>query len=133
MTSIQSNTEYDYNTTTLQMGFRRKSNNLFESVSQRSNASKPYVYIKTKNAYLPLLFKLHSIYSKFGNLISRIALNTYLRRSKSRLGHDLPSWVIFYVRRIGLYLFKYRINGIISIHILKGLTSVFQLIQILHN
>ena len=26
MTSIQSNTEYDYNTTTIQMGFRRKSN-----------------------------------------------------------------------------------------------------------
>ena len=34
MTSIQSNTEYDYNTTTIQMGFRRKSNDLFESVSQ---------------------------------------------------------------------------------------------------
>ena len=28
------NTEYDYNTTTIQMGFRRKSNDLFESVSQ---------------------------------------------------------------------------------------------------
>ena len=34
MTSIQSNTEYDYNITTIQMGFRRKSNDLFESVSQ---------------------------------------------------------------------------------------------------
>ena len=33
MTSIQSNTEYDYNTTTIQMGFRRKANALFESVS----------------------------------------------------------------------------------------------------
>ena len=32
MTSIQSNTEYDYNATTIQMGFRRKSNDLFESV-----------------------------------------------------------------------------------------------------
>ena len=32
MTSIQRNTEYDYNTTTLQIGFRRKSNDLFESV-----------------------------------------------------------------------------------------------------
>ena len=32
MTSKQSNTEYDYNTTTIQMGFRRKSNDLFESV-----------------------------------------------------------------------------------------------------
>ena len=28
------NTEYDYNTTTIQMGFRRKSNDLFESVSK---------------------------------------------------------------------------------------------------
>ena len=28
------NTVYDYNTITLQMGFRRKSNDLFESVSQ---------------------------------------------------------------------------------------------------
>ena len=28
------NTEYDYNTTTIQMGFRRKSNDLFESVFQ---------------------------------------------------------------------------------------------------
>ena len=34
MTDIQSNTEYDYNTTTIQMGFRRKSNDLFKSVSQ---------------------------------------------------------------------------------------------------
>ena len=34
MTSIQSNTEYDYNTTTIQMGFRRTSNDLFESVSK---------------------------------------------------------------------------------------------------
>ena len=28
------NTEYNYNTTTIQMGFSRKSNDLFESVSQ---------------------------------------------------------------------------------------------------
>ena len=28
------NTVYDYNTITIQMGFRRKSNDLFESVSQ---------------------------------------------------------------------------------------------------
>ena len=34
MTSLQSNTEYDYYTTTIQMRFRRKSNDLFESVSQ---------------------------------------------------------------------------------------------------
>ena len=29
-----SSTEYDYNITTIQMGFRRKSNDLYESVSQ---------------------------------------------------------------------------------------------------
>ena len=34
MTCIQSNTEYDFDTTTILMGFRRKSNDLFESVSQ---------------------------------------------------------------------------------------------------
>ena len=36
--------------------------------------------------------------------------------------------VIFYVRRIGLYLYKYRIYGTISIYILKGLAFVYQLI-----
>ena len=39
MTSIQTKTEYDYNTTTIQTGFRRKSNDLFESVSQLRNSS----------------------------------------------------------------------------------------------
>ena len=34
----------------------------------------------------------------------------------------------FYVRRIGLYLYKYRIYGTISIYILKGLAFVYQLI-----
>ena len=36
--------------------------------------------------------------------------------------------VIFYVRRIGLYLYEYRIYGTISIYILEGLASVYQLI-----
>ena len=36
--------------------------------------------------------------------------------------------VIFYVRRIGLYLYKYRIYGIITIYILKGLVFVYQLV-----
>ena len=40
--------------------------------------------------------------------------------------------VIFYVRRIGLYLFKYRIYGTISIYILKGIALVYQLVSILH-
>ena len=35
--------------------------------------------------------------------------------------------VIFYVRRIGLYLYKNRIYGTISIYILKGLAFVYQL------
>ena len=39
----------------------------------------------------------------------------------------------FYVRRNGLYLYKDRIYGIISIYILKGLASVLQLIYILHH
>ena len=34
MTSIQSNTQNDYNRTTIQMGFNRKSNDLCESVPQ---------------------------------------------------------------------------------------------------
>ena len=41
--------------------------------------------------------------------------------------------VIFYVRRIGLYLYKYRIYGTISIYILKGLAPVYHLIYILHH
>ena len=41
--------------------------------------------------------------------------------------------VIFYVRRIGLYLYKYKIYGTISIYILKGLAFVYQLILILHH
>ena len=35
--------------------------------------------------------------------------------------------VIFYVRRIRLYLYKYKIYGTISIYILKGLAFVYQL------
>ena len=36
--------------------------------------------------------------------------------------------VIFYVRRIGLYLYKYRIYGTITIYILKGVAPVYHLI-----
>ena len=36
--------------------------------------------------------------------------------------------VIFYVRKIGLYLNKYRIYGTITIYILKGLAPVYHLI-----
>ena len=51
MTSIQSNTEYDYNTTTVQIGFRRKSNDLFESVlglQVRVCNGKLFSYFSTK-------------------------------------------------------------------------------------
>ena len=34
----------------------------------------------------------------------------------------------FYVRRIGLHLYKYRIYGTINLHLLKGVASVYQLI-----
>ena len=40
--------------------------------------------------------------------------------------------VIFYVRRIGLYLYKYRIYGTITIYILKGLAFVYQLVFLHH-
>ena len=40
----------------------------------------------------------------------------------------LSTRVIFYVRRIGLYLYKYRIYGTISIYILKSLAFVYHLI-----
>ena len=41
--------------------------------------------------------------------------------------------VIFYVRKIGLYLNNYKIYGTISIYILKGLAFFYQLIYILHH
>ena len=45
-----SNTVYDYNTITIQMGFRRKSNDLFESVSQEFTL---LVYVLScRNCYL---------------------------------------------------------------------------------
>ena len=46
---------------------------------------------------------------------------------------SLYTRVIFYVRRIGLYLYKYKIYGTISIYFLKGLASIYQLILILHH
>ena len=51
-------------------------------------------------------------------------------RSSISMSGDLfiHTRVIFYVRRIGPYLYKYRIYGTISIYILKALTFVYQLI-----
>ena len=45
-----------------------------------------------------------------------------------KLNLGVNTRVIFYVRRIGLYLYKYRIYGTISIYILKDLASLYQLI-----
>ena len=42
---------------------------------------------------------------------------------------EVVTRVIFYVRRIGLYLYKYRIHGTITIYILKGLAPVYHLIK----
>ena len=36
--------------------------------------------------------------------------------------------VVFYFRKIGLYLYKYRIYGTISTYFLKGLAFAYQLI-----
>ena len=47
--------------------------------------------------------------------------------------HDFNTRVIFYVGRIGLYLYKYRIYGTITKYILKDLAFVYQLVYILHH
>ena len=60
------------------------------------------------------------------NFVSKGELN-----GKNRSGAFLfvgCTRVIFYVRRIGLYLFKYRIYGTITIYSLKGLAPVYHLI-----
>ena len=49
------NTEYDYNTTTIQMGFRRKSNDLFESVSQEFTL---LIYVLSCRNYTPPHFSV---------------------------------------------------------------------------
>ena len=52
----------------------------------------------------------------------------HVKKDSSFTGSYLYARVIFYVRRIGLYLNKYRIYGTISTYILKGLAFVYQLI-----
>ena len=47
-----------------------------------------------------------------------------LAADKLRENKTVYTRVMFYVRRIGLYLYKYGIYGTISIYILKGLASV---------
>ena len=44
--------------------------------------------------------------------------------------HYVCTRVIFYVRRIGMYLYKYRIYGTITIYFLKGLVPVYHLIHV---
>ena len=53
MTSIQSKTEYDFNTTTIQMEFRRNSNGLFESESQE------FMYKLPKNVYYHIVIVIY--------------------------------------------------------------------------
>ena len=55
-------------------------------------------------------------------------LSGLIWNSGSKLFDSDVTRVIFYVRRIGLYLYKYRIYGTMSIYILKGLAFVYQLI-----
>ena len=65
---------------------------------------------------------LPSILSLFRN-----EFNKFNKTRARMLDSIYHTRVIFYVRRIGLYLYKYRIYGTISIHILKGLAFVYQL------
>ena len=66
---------------------------------------------------LPSILSLfRNEFNKFNNTGARMLDSFYHTR------------VIFYVRRIGLYLYKYRIYGTITIYILKVLPSVYQLI-----
>ena len=58
-----SNTEYDYNTTTIQMGFRRKSNDLFKSVSQEF---KLLIYLTAKETHI---FQTYCNLSKWLNIV----------------------------------------------------------------
>ena len=53
---------------------------------------------------------------------------TIKRQDTADTMHHYYTRVIFYVRRIGLYLYKYRIYGTITIYILKGLDPVYHLI-----
>ena len=67
------------------------------------------------------MFAKRAAQHKKGNNLSSINTVNSLEKSQFRR-------VIFYVRRIGLYLYKYRIYGTISICILKGLAFAYQLI-----
>ena len=71
-------------------------------------------YLKKNTIYL-------SSYSPLNEGHVSILTNSMLRTYTS------DTRVIFYVRRIGLYLYKYRIYGTISIYILKGLAFVYPL------
>ena len=68
------------------------------------------------------------------NLIETVFVMWEQKRHVSiKMGPVKRTRVIFYVRRIGLYLYKYKIYGTISIYILKDLASIYQLIYILHH
>ena len=62
------------------------------------------------------------------NIPSPNAIGLLIPEKKISKGFNHYTRVIFYVRRIWLYLYKYRIHGTITIYILKGLAPVYHLI-----
>ena len=71
--------------------------------------------------------RIKSIPDEISNL-QNLEVLAVERNNLDFLNPEVCTRVIFYVRRIGLYLYKYRIYGAISIYILKGLAFVYQLI-----
>ena len=69
------------------------------------------------------------LYQSYGPWFTpKFRLPSISREKLTDFHQILYTRVIFYVRRIGLYLYKYRIYGTISIYILKGLPFFYQLI-----
>ena len=59
-------------------------------------------------------------------MLTGLMQNLMAFRWRLLVAHDYEGH--FYVRRIGRYLYKYRIYGTVSIYILKSLAFVYQLI-----
>ena len=73
-------------------------------------------------------FDVNNILFKYK--LSKIQTNHIQKHKFERdteISHRLTR-VILYVRRIGLYLYKYRIYGTITIYFLKGLAFIYQLV-----
>ena len=85
-----------------------------------------YRYHKLRKTFSKFCRRYYDLISKF-----QVGHKSLLLQGLSEPGFygDLVyTRVILYVRRIELYLYKYRIYGTISIYILKGLSFVYQLI-----